>query len=323
MFIENLKIDIEKRRLDRLRSKCTVYPKNNPTASSLEECTRKMVLEIVHWKDKPVFEPEVMARLEEGNRQESYVIRELMEIGFTITENNPPPFEILSRDKKVIMRGKIDGKIEINKNYKIPFEIKSMNPNIYDRINTIDDFNNYFWTKKYLLQMQSYLYANNEEHGLFICTDMQGHWKIFTVSLDMVEMEKILQKCEQVVAARDGAELPDFHNDKAVCRRCWLFKKHCFPGVDFGEGVQVVDDDELLNKLNRRQELAPMAKEFEVLDKSIKDKAKDNYSHAICGNFELVIKPYTINYKAKEAYTLNAKKVEISRIDQETTVDIN
>lgn len=322
MDILELKDSIEKRRLNRLQSKCTVYPKNNPTASSLEECTRKMSLEMMYWKDKPVFEPEVMARLEEGNRQESYVIRELMELGFTITENNPAPFEILSRDKnKIILRGKIDGKFEIERK-KIPFEVKSMNANIFSRIESIEDFNKFFWTKKYLLQMQSYLYANNEEYGLFICTDMQGHWKIFPIKLDYELMESILIKCEEAVEGRDSRNLSDFCKDSSICRRCWLFKKHCHPPLDFGEGVQIIEDDELQVDLNRRDELMLSASEYESLDKKIKERFKPRLGlQAIVGNFEINVKESTVKMKATEAREIKKVTVKIEKIESDVTVE--
>ena len=45
----------------------------------------------------------------------------------------------------------------------------------------------------------------------------------------------------------------------------------CLPDVSFGPGVQVVEDAELLAMLARREELAEAAKEFEALDKELKD----------------------------------------------------
>ena len=143
MIAQELSKEIIERRERRLVNDAKVYPKNHPTASSLEECSRRMVYEITNWRLRPPFESYVQARLEEGKKQENRVIQELLNLGFTITENNPPPFEIRDRQGRIILRGMIDGKC-LWQDKKVPFEIKSVDKNIFSALEDVSDFNKYF-----------------------------------------------------------------------------------------------------------------------------------------------------------------------------------
>lgn len=320
MSIESLKQEIEQRENQRLESKKSQYKPSNCIASNLGACLRERYHSIVDYEKKPMADNHLQARFEAGNEEERSVLIKLLTMGYQIVEGQKR-FEIKDRNNRVIMSGRIEGKIKHEDRY-YPFEIKSMNPNIYAGIETVEDFAKYGHTAKYPKQLMSYMFSENIDEGFFLLTDCMGHFKIVPIKLDWEMMEREMQNCTLVQDAVERKEPPAFHQDKAICRKCWACKTACFPPLDFGEGVQVVDDDELLYNLNRRQELSPMASEFEKLDKTIKEKAKANYKHAVCGNYEIVIKDYDINYKAKEAHTVKAKKVEIARIDQEITTEV-
>jgi hypothetical protein len=240
-------------------------------------------------------------------------------MGFEVVEGQKR-FEIKDRNGRVIITGRIEGKIKFEGKY-YPFEIKSMNPNIYEGIEIADDFQKYGHTARYPKQLMSYMFSENLEEGFFILTDCLGHFKIIIIKLDFAMMEKEMQNCTLVMDAVEKKEPLPFHKDYAVCRKCWACKTCCFPPLDFGEGVQVIDDEFMLVSLNRRQELQKAASEYEKIDKEIKDKVKSNYKHAVCGNYELLVKDYTINKKASEAKIINAQKVEISKINEEMTVE--
>ena len=313
MIAQELSKEIIERRERRLITEAKVYPKNHPTASGLEECSRRMVYEITHWKLRPPAEPYVQARMEEGKKQENRIIQELLDLGFTITENNPPPFEIRDRQGRLILRGMIDGKC-LWQDRKIPFEIKSVDKNIYSVLKDISDFNKYFWMKKYILQMTAYLYANNEESGLFILCDMAGHWKIFIATLNLETMEKILQQCEYVVDRVEKGTLPDFCKDTSLCQKCWALGRVCTPALDFGEGLQIIDDPEMEVILEKREELKPQAKEYEEIDNHIKGYFK-NKPNSICGNFEITGKNITKKLPAQEAREITYWQSKIVKVE--------
>lgn len=319
MSIEILKSEIEKRENARLESRKTQYQPKNCIASNLGECLRERYHSIVDWKAKPIADSWLQARFEEGNEQERRILIKLLTNNFEVVEGQTR-FEIKDRNGRVILTGRIEGKIKYEGKY-YPFEIKSMNPNIYDGIDSLEDFQKYSHTAKYPKQLQSYMFSQELPEGFFILTDCLGHFKIIIVKLDFEIMEKEMQSCTIVMDAVEKKEPLAFHKDTAVCKKCWACKTCCFPPLDFGEGVQVIDDPDFLVNLNRRQELIASAKEFEKLDKIIKDRSK-SYKHAICENFEIVVKEYPINYKATEARTITAKKVEISKINEELTIEI-
>lgn len=320
MSIELLKQEIEQRENQRLEAKKSQYKPNNCIASNLGDCLRERYHSVVDYDKKPMADNHLQARFEAGNEEERSVLIKLMTMGYQVVEGQKR-FEITDRNKRVIISGRIEGKIKFMDKY-YPFEIKSMNPNIYAGIEKVEDFAKFSHTAKYPKQLMAYMFSENIDSGFFILTDCMGHFKIVIITLDYNMMEKEMQNCTLVQDAIELKQPPEFHSNKAICRKCWACKTACFPPLDFGDGVQVIDDGELLNDLNRRQELSPMASEFDKLDKAIKDKAKANYKHAVCGNYEIEIKEYPINYKAQEARIITAKKVDISRINEEITTEI-
>lgn len=320
MSVEKLKEEIEKREQQRLESKRSQYKPNNCIASGLGECLRERYHSIVDWDKKPIADTWLQARFEEGNEQERRILIKLLTSGFEVVEGQRR-FEIKDRANRVIISGRIEGKIKYDgKLY--PFEIKSMNPNIYAGIDTLEDFAKFAHTARYPKQLQSYMFSEGADEGFFILTDCLGHFKIIPIKLDYDLMEIEMKNCELVMLAVDSKEPLPFHKNKAICRKCWACKTCCFPPLDFGEGVQIVEDDELLVDLKRRQELVSTAKEFDVLDKSIKERIKSNYKHIVIDNYEVEVKEYPIKYKAQEARTITAKKVEISIINEDTTIEI-
>ena len=313
MISQELKDAILTRREDRLKSLAKIGRQVCPRASSITSCDREMVYSITCWDKKPVPEPWLQARFEEGKEQERKVIRELMDLGFEVVEGQKP-FEIKSRQGKVILTGSIDGKA-LWKDKKVPFEVKSLDPNIYQQINEVDDFNKYDWARKYPLQMQVYLYGHNEEEGLFIITDCKGHWKIFTVTLDLGEMEKILQRCEFVMDSIDRNEMPAFCKDASICRKCWALGKVCAPDMNMGPGLVIIEDAEMEVMLVKREELRSANKEYDEIDTYIKGyfKGKPN---SVCGNFQITGKPRIAKYPAQEARTVESWTTKIERIKE-------
>lgn len=321
MSVENLRNEIIKKESERLSHKRSKYQPKNCTASGLVECLKERYHAIIDWKSKPISDDWLQARFEEGNEQERRILIKLLSNGFEISDNQHR-FEIKDRSGRVILTGRIEGKIKYEGKY-YPFEIKSMNPNIYAGIDKLEDFEKYSHTQKYPKQLMSYMYNESCDEGFFIITDCLGHFKIITVKLDYAMMEKEIQNCTFVQDCVDKKCPPPFTDNKALCRKCWAAKTCCFPAMDFGEGMQVINDDELKADLDRRFELMPAAKEYDQVDKSIKERVKDFYTHAVCDNYEIIVKKSTVNYKAQEARTIEQKRVSIDRIESDITMENN
>ena len=312
-MVNQLAQEIQKRRDEYYAKKARVSRQVCPRASSITSCAREMVLSIKHWDKKTPPDTYLMQRFQEGNDQERKVIRDLMDIGFEVSQGQIP-FEIKGRGYRVIITGHIDGKLRWA-GKDIPFEVKSLNPNIWNQIETADDLNKWDWTRKYLRQMQIYLYGNNEEEGLFIITDCLGHWKFLPVTFDCLQMEAILCRCEEVMDYVEGknetpGELPEFCDDQSICRKCWAFGSLCQPPINFGEGLQVIDNEDMEETLKRREKLKETSKEYIGLDKEVKAYFKEK-SHCICGNFEIIGKPGIMIKKAQEAKEIPTWTVKV------------
>lgn len=299
MTVAELCQDIETRRLDALEKRIDAYPRNNPIASDLTDCTRETVLGVLHWKDRPLPDAWLKARFERGNLIENTVLRELADLGYTVRTERTP-FEIRDKQGRLVLRGKVDGFLQpAQERTDYPMEVKSVNPNLFNRIATVEDFQRYTYMVKWTRQLQSYLYANNKEEGFFLLDDCLGHWKLLPVSLNYEATERIIKQCEQAVEHLAENTLPDYHTDPAVCRKCWAFGRVCDPPIEH-QGLTILNSEELEQQLERRAELEAARREYEDLDEEIKAtvKGKDGL---VVGRFLIQGKETIRSYKAQEA----------------------
>ena len=278
------------------------YPRNNPIASDISDCMRETVLGITNYKDRPKFDPEVIARMERGKKIEHLMREELLELGYTVREERLLA-ELKDSKGRLLTRGRADGFI-VKDRKEFAFEGKSMTPYVYNQINEQADFDRYVFFRKYPRQLQSYLLASNLEEGLWILDDCLGHWKIIPCRLDYERGEAILKHLEGAVAHLEAKTLPDFHKDPAICLKCWARGRVCNPPFFSGEGMQIISDPELEQKLNRRAELDPLAAEYDHLDKDLKDILKESMKPEqvfVVGNWMIKAEEKTRNYKAQLA----------------------
>lgn len=310
MTAQEMIAEIQKRRLQRLQAKAKVFRQTVCRASDIGECDREIYYQIVNWQDKPAPDPELQARFDEGIEQHQRIRRELLEDGFDVVEAERP-FELKGRNGKVIITGHIDGKIRIQ-GVRLPFEAKSLNPNLFTQISCIEDFNKYVWARKFPRQMQTYEFGENEEEGVYILSDCLGHRKFFAVQLNYEETEKILQRCEYVMDCVEKGTPPPFHKDYSVCRRCWALGRVCTPDIEV-KGAEIIDDPEIEAVLIRHHELAPKKKECDSLYGQIKEYFK-NRADVIAGDFHITGKEVTQHYKAAEAKDIASWRIKIERI---------
>jgi hypothetical protein len=263
--------EIIDRRKKELAGRINHYQRKNSILSDIGECERQMVYSVLDWDKKPLHDEELQARFDIGNLFEREIVRDLLGLGFSVNHAQMP-VEILGRGGVKIATGKIDGFIQYE-GKKIPIEIKSMNPNVFNSINSVEDFNKKPWTRKYLRQLQLYLFGNNCEEGLFICTDCLGHWKLFPLYLDLGECEALLQRLERVYAAIQSKTYPDrITYDQSLCGKC-PFSVICLADI-INKPADFIDNPALEADLDRHEELKPMASEFDALHDKIKGTFK-------------------------------------------------
>ena len=322
MTVEELCEEIAKKRIEFYSRDLGPWAKNNMTASDIGECQRESVLAIREWGQRPAFNPEIKARLERGNAIENLALAELAALGYQARVERKP-FEIKNDGGQLLCRGRLDGFLEKD-NRTFPFECKSLNPNVYNQINEQVDFDRYFFFRKYPKQLQTYLYANNLDEGFWILDDCMGHWKLIPCRLDYNRMEAILQHLEVVADHLEAKTLPDFHKDPSTCLKCWARGRICNPPFFGSEGMQLIKDPELEQKLDRRADLDLFATEYDHLDKELKELLKETMKPEqvfIIGKWMVKAEEKQRNFKAqsaKAATTTTYLGFDIEPIEEKT-----
>ena len=267
--ITNKLIDeIITRRKNYLTAQIKRTPVNNFRASDIGDCDRQMVYGILNWKEKAMHDEGLQAIFEAGNREEQAVKQRLgYQLGLEFIEQQTP-FEIKYRSGETICRGHIDGKI-LFEGQAIPVEIKSMNENVFNSIRSLDDFQKKTIHRKYLRQMQLYLYGNNMESGIFILSNFRQE-KLIPVVLDYGECENILTRLEKNWKHIKDKTYPEKINySESICGHCG-FAHICLPNAE-NKGAKFIDNTVLEEKLNRREELKELKSEYENIDDEIKE----------------------------------------------------
>lgn len=135
-----------------------------------------------------------------------------------------------------------------------------------------------------------------KEKGFFALTNkLSGETKFIEVALDYDYGEKMLSKAERIYAALEANEAPEPCDDISVCENCSLAHicgqmKRVPTDVDL--------DGELDDLINRKQELAPMKKEYEEVDAEIKRKVGER-EKVLTAEYLIERKPFV-----KKAYTV-------------------
>ena len=273
-------------------------------------CDRRIYYYITCGELADEINTDLAAIFEEGKDQEPTVRRLLSELGFEVKKAS-----FTANWDKYNISGGIDGIISDNGTSYIA-EIKTVSEYAWRSVITPEDFNEGYYNKKWYAQMQIYLLLFNHEKGIFILKRKQAkQLRIIEVQLDYAYAEGLLQKAERVNKAIEvGIEPGYLPNNPVECKRCAFFGKVCNPPLDFGD-MAVIEDPELERKLERRAEIENVHKEYEVLDKELKERFRE-IPAAICGNYSITGKAGIMKQAAREANEIPTWKIKIEKIDE-------
>jgi len=297
------------------RSARTAEPHPYAYASAFRNCERRMVYEMTTPQTLPPWPPEVLARFRRGDDRERDLLADLTRIGrdadppFTLS-GQQERFKLKDHKGRIAISGKVDARIEIA-GARAPLEVKAWSPMMVDRIETFADLFDNPWTKSGAHQLLSYLFGAGEPFG-FLLLDRSGIPKLLPVELDqhLERMEDFLTRAEKAIDHVEANTLPPFlEGDAAECKRCAWYGNECNPPL-IGKGAVVLTDPELIKRLARRDELAAGAREFDRLDKAIKEELR--------GIEEGIAGPFVINGKYQKKTTVDVPP-EIKK--QYTTTD--
>lgn len=290
--VESLTAELEQRRTKALQAviaKRGIYERKNPILSDLGDCDRQIAYGVTNPEAKPQITPELQARFDIGNLMEREMTKDLLDLEFDF-QGSQKAIKVLGNGGTLLATGKIDGFIKWEGEL-IPVEFKSMHPNIYAQIKTLEDFQKKPWLRKYLRQLMMYMFGEGKEYGLFGITNCLGAKKWFTLYLDLGECELLLQRLENIQLHLAAFELPDrieYRDD--ICGRC-DFAGICLPDIMRNE-AQILTDEVLLTDLQRRESLKEAAKDYKRLDESVKERLA-GIPKGVAGNFMIVGKTLT------------------------------
>jgi hypothetical protein len=235
-----------------------------------------MALNLTHPEDRAPFTDEAFARMARGTDLEDAILARLKRIGPQL----PTPFrivgeqvrfEVKDRDGLLLGSGKIDCRIEIGGQTPVA-EVKS--GRTVEHLRTAEDFHrSSVWSRKYLDQLLNYLLAANEPWGVFIIA-RGGMPKVVPVVLEdwLERAERNLTGMRQAVDhAADKGPIPDFTDDRSLCRTCDHLGRSCAPvGLD-AAGWAVINDEELIALAEVRERTEAAAKDHDAADARLKE----------------------------------------------------
>lgn len=261
-------------------------------ASGWTVCDRRMVLDMVKPEEKPPFPAEVLARFRRGDDRERDLLADLSRIG---RESDPSfsvigqqeRFELKDRQGRVAIVGKIDARLQVSRAISAPLEVKAWAPHLVERIERFEDLFDKPWTRSGGYQLLAYLYATNQPFG-FMLLDRSGLPLPIPVELEahLDRMEDFLTRAERAIDHQRAGTFPDFlAGNAAECQRCPFYGTACQPPL-MSAGVQVLTDPELEAQLERWHALQEPGREFNRLDKKVKEKLR-GIEQGICGSFHV------------------------------------
>lgn len=281
------------------------YPVHVNRASSLgHPCTRFLVFDRTRWAEKTLHGPGLQMIFDLGNDIEDRVLRDLKDAGVAVVEQQRP----FSWSEYKIS-GHIDAKVLIDGGV-YPIEIKSMSPFAFDKVNSVDDMkaSKYHYMRSYPAQMTLYLLMGNKEVGYFILKNkVNGRMKEVRMDLDYSLGESLLQKASAINAHVAGGTVPDpIEWDDNTCSECGYL--HICTPDRIGKEIEVVDDVELEDMLSRRDALLAVHKEYEAIDKELKEVVKER-EKILCGNYLI-----TGKWQERGEYTVKPTRFWVTKV---------
>lgn len=265
------------------------------------DCDRELVYNRVRWAEKEPFDPTTLQLFEIGDVYAELLYKRLRDAGYKVHQQETP-----LADEAILLSGRIDLRIEKDGGTWIG-EAKTMNPFDWDKINSVEDLaeSSKPWLRKYPAQLNTYLGLDRAANprtwnpwGVFLLINkvtsrVKALWMEFDPALyeeTRVRVQRVNDHVDLYRIALEDEYLPDrIEYSEAVCGRC-AFRMICLPDVDFGAGLEILDDDTLRDMLARRSELKPLADEFEDVDRAIKVRFKGQPGDRVVSGWKITTK---------------------------------
>ena len=278
---------------DFVKSEIKVYPCEHLRASNVgHPCERYLYLLIRSWEELQPHDEGLQNIFDLGNSIEAYTIKKLRDSGLEVITPTQRSWKV----ENPLITGREDIRIKDPETGELfPAEIKGLSPNEWERLNTVEDFYNSrrYYVRGYPSQLLVYMYKFEKERGFFVLTNkLTGELKIIEVPFDWERADELLKKAERIYAAladSSGNTIPEACDDLSVCEKCQM-RHVCTAAHDRTETE--IDDGELEEIIDRKNELAPAYREYNEVNDQIKKMVGDR-DKVISGKY--VVSTKTIN----------------------------
>jgi Holliday junction resolvase-like predicted endonuclease len=312
------------RRTRRLSRQREPYARRNAIASDLGDCDRAIALAQLAYEVRPAIGPEARERMESGEEQERAVVRQLLDEGWEIVEQQAR-FEIKSKDqKRVILSGKIDLRIALSRRQRVVVEVKDTSDANFRRWHSADDLRLDRWARKWWRQFQAYLLGHGEEWGiLLLCHRGQRRPIVIELDYDAAEHELArLERNDEVTRELAGTALEDldgslsaaglrYPRDLSACAYCDFRHRVCQPPDPSSNALADLEiaDEPVQRLVSRFQQLASTMREAQSLYRRI-EKIAPAGKHVHAGEWIVTGATYTVNLKAQPAKPAKPAEVQ-------------
>jgi hypothetical protein len=313
-----------------LNEKIKIYPCHTNRCSQLgEPCERKLFFFRTRWEDTLKYEIELQQIFDLGKYLEPFIKQKLQEKGYEVTGDQRS-----YHDRTLNLTGSKDmstrhPKFNNGKSF-IPTELKTCHESVFNSVNTWQDILNsiHIYFRGYYTQVQGYMYLEGNDNQnkfpekslLVLLNKSNGQIKEIPVYFDMDFVEtNIMKKCERINAYVKSNIIPPCSYLGEHCEQC-SFRAICDVKKQF-DGAAFLKDSDLATDLIKRAYLEPKAKEFEAVDKKVKERIKlynENMKKEILylDNFEINIR----NQKRKTYDIPDEVKIQFRVEDSEFPV---
>ena len=272
-------------------------------------CLRKLVYMRTAWDKASPISESLAGVFQTGNELEPVIERILSKAG----QVAKPRWRVVGSQtvlKSSVLEenqisGHIDGIIQTDDgndwaDYGVA-DIKTSSPNVFMSLDGFDSLSRYPWTNNYIAQLSIYALGMNQKRCVLVFVNKANLFQVKLIEwdLDMTFAEELLAKARKINDYIRVEEVPERINRQDICGRC-EYAAHCMPDLEATGNMEVLADDEVAEMLNRRSELEPSKKEFDALERTLKNRLVKGQD-VICGEHMIIWKQVQKHMKASEA----------------------
>lgn len=293
-------------------------PLKSIRASMIGKCARMIYYSMVEpWEGIGWHSAEKEMIFKDGKEHEKIVVRELMELGFDII-NQQRPVSIHPELSKRNITGHIEFQFQEPDGTLTPCEIKSMSTYGETAINEPADLDGFWYYKGYLDQVQIYLAGLDSPQMPYVIKNKNSSVpSMFDVYRDEDRIKYNFDKADMINMCVRQKEPPQRQKWCEECAGC-SFLQHCLPDIK-GDGKSIsIEEPEttVIELLERNDCLSESYREYNRNNKLLKEYWKsrlpegEDYKIIIMGNMKFELKrQYRKGHEVKPFDFVSCKEV--------------